>query len=220
MLPVSIIRPLATVAVSIALAVSARPPSTTGPGALPAYHADSPPAESASRSIPFDAEFTGLDADRGGLVWRGHIRGVRGDDLTLTIKPLCTPLASAEPVWPVRVRWAAAGANSKTVSVADLEGIVDWKSHRLHVDGTVVEGSAKGRQVTLHAMFRDLDPEGVLTIVSQRVIAGRADSARSGISSPMPARATHPPVFEQSAAAPHATSGPHAARPLLNPLAG
>jgi hypothetical protein len=215
-----ITRPWATVAVSMLLAVSAHPPSTAGARSLAAAHGGvSPPAESAMRSMPFEAEFVGLDADHAGLVWRGRIRGVRGDDVTVTIEPLCTPLASAEPVWPVRVRWTQAGVSSKVVSVADLEGIVDWKTSRMHVDGRVVEGTAKGRQVTLHAIFRNLDPVGVLSIVSQRVIASRPAATRAASGLPV-APAVRLPTGRQSAAATEAAVGAQAARPSPNRING
>jgi hypothetical protein len=209
----SIARPLATVGVTMLLAVSAHPPSTAGARSLAAAHGGvSPPAESTVRSMPFEAEFVGLDPDHAGLVWRGRIRGIRGDDVTVTIEPLCTPLASAERVWPVRVRWTQEGASSKVVSVADLEGIVDWKTSRMHVDGRVLQGTAKGRQVTLHAIFRNLDPVGVLSIVSQRVMASRPASTRAASALPT-TPAVRPPTARQSAAAVAAALEQQAARP-------
>jgi hypothetical protein len=220
MMSVSITRPLATVAVSMVVVVSAHPPSSAGARSLAAAHGGvSPPAESAVRSMPFEAEFVGLDVHHAGLVWRGHIRGIRGDDVTLTIEPLCTPLASAERVWPVRVRWSEEGVSSKVVSLAELEGIVDWKTSRMHVDGTVVEGTAKGRQVTLHAMFRNLDPVGVLSIVSQRVIASRPRGTRAA-SGATPTPVVRPPTVRQSAAAVQTAVEQQAARPSLNRFNG
>jgi hypothetical protein len=198
----SITRPLAIVGATMLLAVSAHPPSTAGARSLAAAHGGvSPPAESAVRSMPFEAEFVGLDSDHAGLVWRGRIRGIRGDDVTVTIEPLCTPQASAERVWPVRVRWTQEGASSKMVSVADLEGIVDWRTSRMHVDGRVVEGTAKGRQVTLRAIFRNLDPVGVLSILSQRVMATGPAATRTASGVPTTPAARLPTARHSAAVA-------------------
>jgi hypothetical protein len=190
-------RRLAPAALTIALVLTVHAPPILGPRpALTAHGGVSPPVESAARSMPFDAEFSGVDTDHMTLVWRGHVGGTSAGALTLSIKPLCTPLASAEPVWPIRVRWSAEGGAGRPVSVAELEGIVDWKSHRMHVDGMVVEGTAKGRQVTLHAVFRSLDPVGTLSLVSQHVLAGdgpqvgaaSAASAATVVPAPAPRR--------------------------------
>jgi hypothetical protein len=184
-------RRLAPAALTIALVMTVHPPPILGPRPVLAAHGGvSPPGESATRSMPFDAEFSGVDTDHMTLVWRGHVGGTAGGSLTLTIKPLCTPLASAEPVWPIRVRWSEQGGAGQPVSVAELEGIVDWKSNRMHVDGTVVEGTAKGRQVTLHAVFRNLDPVGSLSLVAQHVLAGhgaRVGAASAATIVPLPA---------------------------------
>lgn len=202
-------RRLAPAALTIALVLTVHAPPILGPRpALLAHGGVSPPAESATRSMPFEAEFSGVDTDHMTLVWRGHVGGTSAGDLTLTIKPLCTPLASAEPVWPIRVRWSAQGGAGQSVSVAELEGIVDWKSNRMHVDGTVVEGTAKGRQVTLHAVFRSLDPVGSLSLVNQHVLAG--NGARVGAASAASAAPIAPPPAPRAAPVLH-TGGPSSA---------
>ncbi len=132
-------------------------------------------AVTALRSLTFEAELSGLDTDHVGLVWRGRTIGTRGRDLTLIVKPLGSAMSSAERVWPVHVRWQQQSAAGQPALVADLEGIVDWKTKRMHVDGTVIEGAAKGRQVTLRASFRDLDPSGTLSVVPERHLVTNED---------------------------------------------
>ena len=220
-MPVLFTRPLAAAA-ALMLAVSTHSPSIAAARSrATAHNGVSPPADSAPRSMAFDAQFIGHKVDRAGLVWHGRIRGPRGDDVTLTLEPLCTPLASAEAVWPVRVRWTDEGAAAETVAIAELEGIVDWKTGRLHVDGTVVEGSAKGRQVTLRAVFRNFDPTGVLSIVSQRATAGRSNGARTaGAAGAAPPPVIRPPALRQSADRPAAPSRPATPSSLDNTFNG
>jgi hypothetical protein len=136
----------------------------------------SQPAVIASRSLTFETQFFGPDTDHVGLVWRGHTVGARGRGLTLIVMPLSSPTGSAERVWPVRVRWQLQSATGQPVLVAELEGVIDWKTNRMHVDGTVIEGAAKGRQVTLRATFRNLDPSGTLSVDLERDVVTQEDA--------------------------------------------
>lgn len=177
--PVSIPRQLIILVAGASLVAFARAPFAADGGSAARVHAGvSPPTDSATRSIGFGAEFLGLDTTHTRLVWQGRTLGTPGNDVTLAVEPLCTPLASAEPVWPVRVWWSESGGGAVAVAAAELEGIVDWKSNRVHVDGIVLEGRLKGRQVTLHATFQNLDPVGVLSVANPRTLANRADVGR------------------------------------------
>jgi hypothetical protein len=176
---VSIARQLAILVAGAGLVAFARAPfASDGRSDVPMHAGVSPPTDSAMRSIAFGADFSGADSTHTRLLWQGRTLGTPANDVTLTVEPLCTPLASAEPVWPIRVRWAESGGAAVAVAAAELEGIVDWKSNRLHVDGIVLEGRLKGRQVTLHATFQNLDPVGVLSVASPRILANRADAGR------------------------------------------
>jgi hypothetical protein len=179
--PVSIARQLVVLVAGASLIAFARAPFASEGRSDARLHAGvSPPSDSTTRSIGFGAEFSGLDTTHTRFVWQGRTLGSPGNDMTLTIEPLCTPLASAEPVWPIRVRWSESGGGTVAVAAAELEGIVDWKSNRVHVDGMVLEGRLKGRQVTLHATFQNLDPVGVLSVANPRTLANRADAGRPG----------------------------------------
>jgi hypothetical protein len=175
--PVLIARHLVILVAGAGLVAFARAPFASDGRSESRVHAGvSPPADSATRSIGFGAEFSGLGTTHTRLVWQGRTLGTPGNNVTMTVEPLCTPLASAEPVWPIRVRWSESGSGTVAVAVAELEGIVDWKRNRLHVDGMVLEGRLKGRQVTLHATFQNLDPVGVLSVANPRTLANRADA--------------------------------------------
>jgi len=112
----------------------------------------------------FALRFHGVDRDGVSLVWGGTLPGARGGTITLTLTPLSSAAASAEPVWPVRARWVVAAPDGTDRRTADLDGIVDWRDRRVHLQGRVAAGADAGLQVVVSATLRDLDASGTFSL--------------------------------------------------------
>lgn len=108
--------------------------------------------------------FRGVDSDGLSLVWTGALPGANGGTVTLVVTPLCSPAASAEPAWPVRARWVLRAPDGAERTAARLDGIVDWKDRRVHLQGHATRGADAGVQVVVSATLRDLEAEATYTL--------------------------------------------------------
>lgn len=152
--------------VIIAAALAAGPAAadaTTAPGRTAG---DPTPAlaDEAAGARALALTFRGVDDDGVSLVWMGALAGPDGGTVTLVLTPLCSPAASAEPAWPVQARWVFRAPDGTERSTARLDGIVDWKDHRVHLQGHATRGADAGLQVVVSATLRDLDAEATYSL--------------------------------------------------------
>lgn len=133
-------------------------PHRTAGGPTPTF------AHDVTASRAFALAFHGVDGDGVSLVWSGTLPGAAGGTVRLVLTPLCSPAASAEPAWPVRATWVLQAPGGTVRSTARLDGIVDWKDHRVHLQGHATHGAEAGLQVVVSATLRDLDARATYSL--------------------------------------------------------
>ena len=121
--------------------------------------------------LAFAATFFGVASDSAPGVWTGTLGGAADATLSLSVASLGSAAAAAEPAWPVRTRWVIVYHDGARSFVAELDGVVDWRSRRLRASGTIVDGWMRGAPVTADASLAELDARGTLHVYP--VVAGR-----------------------------------------------
>jgi len=118
----------------------------------------------ALRALTFQSVFAGVSVDGESSVWEGRADGVATGPVKLELKQVGLPGEAANPVWHVRGRWTLDASDTKSF-VADLEGVVDWKSARIRLTGTITSGWRSGARLEQEGQIVNGDISGRLTIV-------------------------------------------------------
>jgi hypothetical protein len=94
------------------------------------------------------AGFTGLDAARRDLIWRGAVAGAAVGELTLRLAHEGRVVDTARPEWPVEGIIFVSGEDPRRAFAAEVRGTIDWKARRLELSGEVTDGYMRGMRLT------------------------------------------------------------------------
>ncbi len=120
--------------------------------------------------LTFHNVLAGVVKDSGSSVWEGWTNGSVRGRLRLELQQVESPFEAAKPVWHVRARWTVDGVSNARSFVAELEGMVDWKTGVTHLDGAITAGWMKGAWVQGEGQFVNGDMSGVLRIAPIAVV--------------------------------------------------
>lgn len=102
-------------------------------------------------------------------MWEGRVTGgVRGT-VRIALRQVESPFQAANPVWHVRSRWSVAAPAGRSF-VAELEGMVDWKTGASRLSGAITRGWMRGAWVEEESHFVDGEPTGTLRIIPSLAI--------------------------------------------------
>lgn len=103
------------------------------------------------------AGFTGLDAARRDMVWRGAVAGAAVGELVVRLAPTGRVVDTARPEWPVEGIIFVSGEDPRRAFAAEVRGTIDWKARRLELSGEVTDGYMRGMRLTQTAELADTD---------------------------------------------------------------
>jgi hypothetical protein len=142
-------------------------PQSVAPGRASSNRFEAAPRHGGP-SFAFATIFAGVDAGQSS-VWEGGLSGPEGGQLRLSLWQVEPAEAAANPIWHVRTRWEARPGVDAHAFVAEMEGIVDWKTGTAHLSGVVTSGWQKGTWMEAEVRFVQGDAEGTLKAVRSRI---------------------------------------------------
>jgi hypothetical protein len=115
-------------------------------------------------TLTFRGTFTGVAADGEHCTWEGPVEGAARGRLAITLRQVEEPAAAANPVWHVAARWTVRDDRGVHSFVANLEGMVDWKSGTIRLGGPVTDGWLEGSWAEVDGRIVNGDLTGGLSL--------------------------------------------------------
>jgi hypothetical protein len=97
------------------------------------------------------AGFTGLDAARRDMVWRGAVAGAAVGELVVRLAPEGGVIDSTTSDGPVEGIIFVSGEDPRQAFAAEVRGTINWKSKRATLTGVVSTGYLSGTHIELTA---------------------------------------------------------------------
>lgn len=136
----------------------------------------SPPAAGSDRTnelySAYVAGFTGHDAARRGLVWRGAVAGAAIGELTLRLAHEGRVI-DTNHTWAVEGIVFVSGEDPRRAFAAEVRGTIDWQAKRATLTGVVSTGYLSGAHIELTADVIDDALHGELRLAPARLAAAQ-----------------------------------------------
>lgn len=116
-----------------------------------------------AQELAFSTELAGVDRS-GNSVWEGRVAGGARGVVRIALRQVESPSQAANPVWHVRSRWSVEAPAGRSF-VAELEGMVDWKTGASRLSGAITRGWMRGAWVEEESRFVEGEPTGTLRII-------------------------------------------------------
>ena len=118
------------------------------------------------------AGFTGHDAARRGLVWRGAVAGAAIGELTLRLAHEGRVI-DTNHTWAVEGIVFVSGEDPRRAFAAEVRGTIDWQAKRATLTGVVSTGYLSGAHIELTADVIDDALHGELRLAPARLGAAQ-----------------------------------------------
>lgn len=118
--------------------------------------------------LRFHGVFFGVAADGERCVWQGRVDGPVSGRVTIALRQVEDPTAAANPVWHVASRWTVSDDGAAHSFVANLEGMIDWRSGTIRLAGPITEGWSRGSWAEVSGRFAQGDVTGSVTVSPPR----------------------------------------------------
>jgi hypothetical protein len=106
------------------------------------------------------AEFSGVGAEGRDMIWRGAAAGAAVGELTIRLAHAGKVIDTARPTWPVEGIAFVSGEDPTRSLAAEVTGTINWKTHRLELEGVVTDGYLKGARLEQTAELIGYDLSG------------------------------------------------------------